>query len=66
MIITGANTGIGFECAKVFAALNAKKVILACRNPKLGNEAVKAIGKDNVEFMQLDLNDFNSIKAFAD
>jgi len=40
VIITGANTGIGYECTNVIAGLGAEKVILACRNPKLGNEAV--------------------------
>jgi NADPH:quinone reductase-like Zn-dependent oxidoreductase len=51
VVITGANTGIGYECTNVIAGLGAEKVILACRNPKLGNEAVKKLGFKNIEFM---------------
>lgn len=65
VIITGANTGIGYECTNVIAGLGAEKVILACRNPKLGQEAVKKLGHKNIEFMQLDLNDFKSVGEFA-
>ena len=69
VIITGANTGLGFECAQEYAKLGALKVILACRDSNLGNEAVKKIllqnKNANVEFMHLDLSDFNSIYAFT-
>ena len=65
VVITGANTGIGYECTNVIAGLNPAKVILACRNPKLGEQAVKDLGYKNVEFMQLDLNDLKSVEAFA-
>ena len=32
VVITGANTGLGFEAAKHMATLNPKKIILACRS----------------------------------
>jgi len=69
IVITGANTGLGYISVEEMCKLNAKKIILACRNPDRGNKAVAQIRKDhgvsNVEFMQLDLNDLNSVKKFA-
>lgn len=69
IIITGANTGIGKETARLLAALGAE-VVLACRDKAKGLEAEKEIkeatGSKLVEFMQLDLADFASIKDFAD
>jgi len=69
VVITGANTGLGFITVKEMSKLNPKKIILACRNPDRGNNAVAKIksewGVKNIEFMQLDLNDLNSVKSFA-
>ena len=42
IIITGANTGIGYEVALDLAKRNAH-VILACRDPKRGQDAVDKI-----------------------
>jgi len=67
-IITGANTGIGLETAVELATLGAT-VILACRNSKKTANAVKTViarsGNPNVEAMELELDDFSSIKAFV-
>ena len=41
-MITGANSGIGFEAAK-FAAQRGAKVYLVCRNPERGEKAVNQI-----------------------
>ncbi|MFD0598494.1 SDR family NAD(P)-dependent oxidoreductase [Catellatospora coxensis] len=38
-VITGANTGIGYEAAKVLAARGAT-VVLACRNPERADDAL--------------------------
>ena len=40
--ITGANTGIGFETAKAVAGKGGR-VLLGCRNPVKGREAVRKI-----------------------
>ncbi|XP_053616039.1 retinol dehydrogenase 13-like [Plodia interpunctella] len=69
VIVTGANTGIGFETAKDLAKRDAK-VILACRDMNKGLEAEKIIktetGNTNVHFKQLDLASFLSVARFAE
>lgn len=68
-IVTGANSGIGFEAAKALAARGAH-VTLACRNMDKANAAKAKIGKAvkgaKVETKQLDLADLASVKAFAE
>lgn len=67
-IVTGANSGIGLEAAKVLAQSGAR-VIMAVRNEEKGNAARNAILKDHknaaVEVMKLDLADLASVRAFA-
>ncbi|PGH04905.1 hypothetical protein GX51_03201 [Blastomyces parvus] len=70
IIITGSNTGLGFEAAKHFARLNAKKIIIAVRNVPAGEKAKELIeascGRANLcEVWELDLASYASIKAFA-
>ena len=69
IIITGANTGIGYEVALDLAKRNAH-VILACRDPKRGQDAVDKIKteskNENVELELLDLASLKSIKEFSE
>jgi NAD(P)-dependent dehydrogenase (short-subunit alcohol dehydrogenase family) len=71
IVITGANTGIGYYSALEMAKLGPKAIVLACRSEQRGNDAVKRISQDPrvnlncVEYMNLDLGDLNSVKAFA-
>lgn len=67
--ITGANTGIGFEAAKVFAARGGR-VLLGCRNSKKGEDALARIadaypGAD-IALVQIDLSDLASVQAAAE
>lgn len=70
-IITGANSGIGFETAKELAARGAQ-VILACRTINSAEEAAKRI-KNQLRFtkisnlvpMELNLANLASVKRFA-
>eukprot|EP00873_Tetraselmis_striata_P001887 jgi/Tetstr1/422151/TSEL_013006.t1 len=43
IIVTGANTGIGFETTRALASAGASSVVLACRNMQLANAAVDKI-----------------------
>lgn len=40
VIVTGANTGIGFEVAKHFARMKPARLIVACRNEEKGKTAL--------------------------
>jgi len=67
-IVTGANSGIGFETAKALAVKGAE-VVLACRNLEKADLAAKEIRsmarKAKLEIIQLDLADLASVRNFA-
>lgn len=68
VIVTGANVGLGKETAKHLAAMNPERLILACRNVEMGQEAAREIPRVSgvsIDVWQLDLADFASVKAFA-
>lgn len=68
IIVTGANTGIGYEAARALAAVGAN-VIFACRSVEKGEEAVAKAKEQHpnakVEFRQLNLASFENIKQFC-
>jgi NAD(P)-dependent dehydrogenase (short-subunit alcohol dehydrogenase family) len=68
IVITGANSGIGYEAARICAE-NGAHTILACRDEKKGLKAVEKIREKKVagetETMLLDLGSLASIRAFA-
>ena len=68
-IITGANSGIGFETARALACKDVT-VILGCRDKDKGNAAVRQITQAytdaKTEMMHLDLSDLASTRQFAE
>jgi NAD(P)-dependent dehydrogenase (short-subunit alcohol dehydrogenase family) len=68
-IVTGGNTGLGFEISKQLAAKNAK-VVIACRTISKGEQAFRNIEKylnNGVEgsVIELDLTNIDSIRNFV-
>src|SRR3569832_1406427 len=68
-IVTGANTGIGLETARMLA-LRGADVVLACRSPDKGKAALDRVlavkPKGTATLEALDLADLDSVAAFAD
>src|SRR5262245_29363075 len=67
-IVTGANTGIGYETARALARKGAR-VVLACRNLDKATQAAGRLSLESplakVEAQQLDLSDLDSVRAFC-
>jgi NAD(P)-dependent dehydrogenase (short-subunit alcohol dehydrogenase family) len=68
-IVTGANTGLGFEVAERLAARGADTTLL-CRSRRKGEEAVARIGATSpnasVELAVCDLSSLSSIRDFVE
>jgi len=71
VIITGCNTGIGKETAKILYSKGCI-VVMACRNPEKANNARKDILEEikdqneaNLIFIRLDLGDLKTIDEFV-
>ncbi|KAM5530131.1 hypothetical protein V8D89_016209 [Ganoderma adspersum] len=67
VLVTGGNTGIGFEMIKSLLRKNAK-VYLAARSQQKGETAIRALQEETgraAEFLQLDLNDLAAVRTSA-
>ncbi|OIP83040.1 MAG: short-chain dehydrogenase [Porphyromonadaceae bacterium CG2_30_38_12] len=69
IIVTGGNSGLGYEAVKAYASKNAQ-VILACRDLSKGENAkqeiLKTLPNGLIDVMMLNLADLSSVKDFAD
>lgn len=69
VLITGANSGLGFETAKALYEKGAN-VVIACRNLDKGNAAIQEMQQSvnsagSLTVMQLDLASLKSVNAFV-
>lgn len=68
-IVTGANSGIGLETTRAFAA-NGATVVMACRNLEKAQSAASEIHNTNpkakLDLLELDLASLESVRKFAD
>ena len=70
VIITGGNSGLGYETAKHVAMIGGDySLVLACRNIEKGFSAAQKLkqetGSKNIRVMQLDLASLASVRDFA-
>ncbi|MEW9854050.1 oxidoreductase [Novosphingobium sp. M1R2S20] len=69
ILVTGANTGIGFAASKALAARGAR-VLLGCRDKKKAGDAMARIRADvphaDLAFVPLDQADLESVRACAE
>lgn len=68
IVITGANSGVGFQAARILGSRGAE-LVLACRNLEKGEAAARQVpGHDEgrVVVRRLDVSDLDSVRSFAD
>ncbi|TDD56852.1 SDR family NAD(P)-dependent oxidoreductase [Kribbella antibiotica] len=65
ILITGANSGLGLRSAVVLAGKGAR-VLLGCRSPERGQQALAEVNSPYAELVALDLADLTSVRAAAD
>jgi light-dependent protochlorophyllide reductase len=71
VIITGANSGLGFACAKAIAKANKGwHIVIACRDVQKGDEAkqklVSETGNTEISVLALDLASLQAVRDFVD
>ena len=67
-VVTGGNSGLGFEAARMLARRNAD-IVIAARNPAKAEAAADALadaGSGRKETLTLDLADLSSVRAAAE
>jgi WW domain-containing oxidoreductase len=72
-VVTGGNTGIGYETAKALARMGARTIV-ACRSQERAQQAIDRMKSElagtreniDVEFLHLDLSSLQSARDFVD
>src|SRR5208282_3245036 len=69
-IVTGGNSGLGYECARAIAAASSQwQVVIASRDHAKSNEAARSLATETenqyVVAMDLDLGSLASVRRFA-
>lgn len=68
-IVTGSNTGLGYNAAQQLLELHLSHLILAVRSVEKGRAAAAALGKahpsSKIEVWHLDMSSYSSIQSFA-
>ncbi len=68
IVVTGANSGLGFECSKTLAEKGAT-VVMTARNLQKGEQARSDILSEqpdaSLDLMKLDVGDLSSVRDFA-
>lgn len=69
IVITGANTGLGYEAARALSAQGAR-VVIACRSQQKAEDAIAGIEEQNgqvdISYVPLDLGDLSSVRHCAE
>ncbi|MCC5612639.1 SDR family NAD(P)-dependent oxidoreductase [Nostoc sp. CHAB 5834] len=69
IIITGGNSGLGLETARIIAQDKNNQLILACRDQKKAQTAVTELRREsgnlNIQCLELDLASLDSIRNFT-
>ncbi|KIW29636.1 uncharacterized protein PV07_05439 [Cladophialophora immunda] len=77
ILVTGANSGLGLEAAKLLAQLNCSTIVLACRSLEKGERAKETILQSvsssshgrpppTIDVFQLDMCSFANVVAFSE
>jgi len=70
VLVTGANSGVGYEAARQFAETGWSKVILACRSERKAEVAraqlVERVGKDPFSVLAVDTSEVASANTACD
>ncbi|EXJ53971.1 hypothetical protein A1O7_09308 [Cladophialophora yegresii CBS 114405] len=74
ILVTGANTGLGLDAARLLARMNCTTIVLACRSLAKGEKAKEAVlqslpnghKQPTIVSLETDLTSFSSVVAFAE